>query len=206
MTQLFESLQMNCSYQKIQELNLAGNFLNGTILTGIVRFVSLVTLKLQDNKLTSLVPLEISMLTNLTMMDLGSNDLHGVITEEHFAGLWNSRMIDLSYNQWEIAVGPQQLAPFIRLDDAYFASCNMGLLFPIWLKHLLDIDRIDISSSGLVFSRPCLDQLPDWFSTAFAKATLFGMSNNLIHGMLPKNFTRLDLSNNSFSGPLPSNF
>jgi hypothetical protein len=28
----------------------------------------------------------------------------------------------------------------------------------------------------------------------------------LIHGMLPKNFTRLDLSNNSFSGPLPSNF
>lgn len=151
MTQLFESLQMNCSYQKIQELNLAGNFLNGTILTGIVRFVSLVTLKLQDNKLTSLVPLEISMLTNLTMMDLGSNDLHGVITEEHFAGLWNSRMIDLSYNQWEIAVGPQQLAPFIRLDDAYFASCNMGLLFPIWLKHLLDIDRIDISSSGLVF-------------------------------------------------------
>ncbi|RCV22602.1 hypothetical protein SETIT_4G233400v2 [Setaria italica] len=212
MTELIESLQMNCSYQKIQELNLAGNFINGTIPTGIGRFVSLVTLELHDNKLTGLVPLEISMLTKLTVMNLGSNNLHGVITEEHFAGLRNLRMIGLSYNQLEIAVGPEWLPPFIRLEDAYFASCHMGPLFPFWLKHLLDIDRINISSAGI--------------------ATLLDMSNNSIHGglpknmeimslkglfsasnqltgpinLLPKNLTRLDLSNNSFSGPLPSNF
>jgi hypothetical protein len=60
------------------------------------RFINLVTLQLQDNKITGLVPLEISMLTNLTVMGLGGNNLHGAITEEHFAGLHNLRMIGLS--------------------------------------------------------------------------------------------------------------
>ncbi|CAN6169605.1 unnamed protein product [Urochloa humidicola] len=226
MTELIESLQLNCSYEKIQELNLAFNFIHGTLPTGMGRFASLVTLELGGNKLTGLVPLEISMLANLTVMGLGSNDLHGVIREEHFSGLRNLRVIDLSYNQLEIAVGPEWLPPFIRLEDGYFSSCHMGPLFPSWLQHLLGIDQIDISSAGIV------DQLPDWFYTAFAKATVLDMSNNSIRGglpdnmeimslkrlvlgsnqltgpipTLPRNLTRLDLSNNSLSGPLPSNF
>ncbi|CAN6216493.1 unnamed protein product [Urochloa humidicola] len=155
MTELIESLQLNCSYEKIQELNLALNFINGTLPTGMGRFASLVTLELSDNKLTGLVPLEISMLANLTVMGLGSNDLHGVIREEHFSGLRNLRVIDLSYNQLEIAVGPKWLPPFIRLEDGYFSSCHMGPLFPSWLQHLLGIDQIDISSAGIV------DQFPN---------------------------------------------
>jgi len=165
-------------------------------------------------------------LTNLTVMELSSNDLRGAITEEHFAGLHNLRTIDLSYNQLEIAVGPEWLPPFIRLQEAYLASCHMGPQFPSWMQHLPDIDKIDILSTGIA------DQLPYWFSTAFSKVTYLDISNNSISGGLPANMeimslkrlrlgsnqltgpiprlpinlTLLDLSHNSLSGPLPSNF
>jgi Leucine-rich repeat (LRR) protein len=131
MTEFLESLQQNCSsHKKIQQLNLAGNFINGTLPTVMSRFINLVTLQLQNNKITGLVPLEVSMLTNLTVMELSSNDLHGAITEEHFAGLHNLRTIDLSYNQLEIAVGPEWLPPFIRLQEAYLASYQVGNASP----------------------------------------------------------------------------
>jgi len=144
-------------------------------------FINLVTLQLQNNKITGLLPLEISMMTNLTVMELGSNNLHGAITEEHFAGLHDLRMIDLSDNQLEIAVGPEWLPPFIRLQEAYLAYCHMGPQFPPWMQRLPDIDKIDISSTGIA------DQLPYWFSTAFSKVTYLDISNNSISGGLPAN-------------------
>ncbi|KAG0514862.1 hypothetical protein BDA96_10G229800 [Sorghum bicolor] len=172
------------------------------------RFINLVTLQLQDNKITGLVPLEISMLTNLTVMGLGGNNLHGAITEEHFAGLHNLRMIGLS----DITTRG--------------IPCNLshGPQFPSWMQRLPDIHKTEISSAGIAY------QFPYWFSTAFSKVTYLDVSNNSISGGLPANMetmslkrlysnqltgpipqltinlTLLDLSHNSLSGPLPSNF
>lgn len=114
-------------------------------------------------------------------------------------------------------IGPEWLPPF-RLQNAYFSSCQMGPQFPAWLERLGDIDKIDISTTGIT------DHFPHWFSTAFSKATYLDISYNQISGGLPKklylrsnqitgqipklprNLTILDVSENSLSGPLQSNF
>ncbi|XP_062198355.1 receptor-like protein EIX2 isoform X2 [Phragmites australis] len=247
-TELIERLPQ-CSSNKLQELHLQSNYLVGFLpsimghLTSIVtldlswnnitgplpafigHFAHLRTLDLFFNHLTGHVPSEIGMLANLTTLDLSGNDLDGSITEEHLDGLRSLEYIDLSNNQLKIVVGSKWL-PTFRLQEAYFASCQVGPLFPAWLKWQVDILQLDISNTGII------DRLPDWFCNTFSKVIFLDISNNQISdGLptnmdimsleelhfsssnltgqippLPRNLSMLDISRNSLSGPLPSNF
>ncbi|XP_044365381.1 receptor-like protein EIX2 [Triticum aestivum] len=249
-----------CSSNRLHELHLMGNQLTGTLadwmghrtslvilhlslnnITGpipefIGQFTNLKSLHLSGNHLTGHVPSEIGFLTNLTLLDLTDNHLDGLITEEHFHGLKSLEIIIVndpmiakeqlsSINQLEIVVGSEWVPPF-RLQEACLASCQMGPLFPAWLKWQVDLTYLDISSTGIN------DTFPDWFSSAFSKATFLDISNNRISGTLPKNMgnmslellyfgsnnisggipqlprnlSTLDIPRNSLSGPLPSNF
>lgn len=172
MTELYESLRHS---SKLRELDLRGNNIIGTIPAGIGQLTSLVTLDLSGNHLIGHVPSEISMLSSLTSLYLGDNNLTGVITEEHFSGLTSLKYMDLSYNPLEIAVDPDRL-PLLKLETAYFASCQMGPQFPSWLQRLVNVHSIDISNTGIT------DELPHWFSTALSNATFFDMSYNQILG------------------------
>jgi len=207
-------------------LNLSKNTLTGPLPSEIGMLVNLLTLDLSSNKFTGPVPSEISMLSNLTNMDLSSNNLSGVITHEHFTGLASLRTINLSGNILKIVVDPEWLPPF-KLQRATFASCQMGPLFPAWLRFQTNIDNLDISNTSI------FDRLPDWFATTFSNATELYISNNGIDGTLPKklknmtslrilyldsnkltgqifelptNLYSLDISRNYLSGPLPQNF
>ncbi|XP_037450890.1 receptor-like protein EIX2 [Triticum dicoccoides] len=238
-----------CSSDKLQELHLMGNQLTGTLadwmghrtslvildlssnnITGpipesIGRFTDLRVLDLWNNNLTGHVPPAIGTLTNLASLVLGQNHLDGLIAEGHFHGLKSLEQIYLSDNQLEIVVGSEWVPPF-RLQEASFASCQIGHLFPAWLKWQVGLTRLDISSTGIT------DRFPDWFSSSFSKITYLDISNNRISGALPKNMGNmslvslysssnnisgripqlprnleiLDISRNSLSGPLPSDF
>ncbi|KAM3239838.1 hypothetical protein ACQJBY_053495 [Aegilops geniculata] len=238
-----------CSSNKLQELRLSGNQLPGPLanwmghrtsllildlgfnnITGpipevIGRFTNLKALYLFRNHLTGHVPPEIGNLTNLTCLDLSQNHLDGLVTEEHLHGLKSLEKIDLSDNQLEIVVGSEWVPPF-RLREASFASCQMGPLFPAWLRWQVGLTRLHISSTGIA------DRFPNWFSSSFSKITYLDISNNRISGALPKNMGNmslgqlysssnnisgriprlprnldtLDISRNSLSGPLPSDF
>ena len=52
----------------------------------------------------------------------------------------------LSDNQLEIMVGSDWVPPF-RLQEAHLASCQMGPLFPAWLKWQVDLTYIDLSQA-----------------------------------------------------------
>ncbi|XP_062197942.1 receptor-like protein EIX1 [Phragmites australis] len=209
----------------LQILDLSLNNITGPLPAFIGHFAHLRTLDLSDNHLTGHVPSEIGMLANLTKLDLSGNDLDGSITEEHLDGLRSLEYIDLSKNQLKIVVG-SKWQPTFRLQKAYFASCQVGPLFPAWLKWQVDILQLDISNTGII------DRLPDWFCNTFSKAEYLEISNNQISdGLptnmdimslnalyfssnnltgqippLPRNLFVLDISRNSLSGPLPSNF
>jgi Leucine-rich repeat (LRR) protein len=112
------------------------------------------------------------------------------------------------------------------LEDVDLALCQIGPLFPAWLRSQVDLVWVDISSTGIT------DKFPDWFSTTFSKTTYLDISHNQIHGRLPKymefmslewfylssnnltggipplprNISMLDLSLNSLSGNLPTKF
>ncbi|KAF7081490.1 hypothetical protein CFC21_085428 [Triticum aestivum] len=157
------------------------------------------------------------------MLDLSYNKFSSVLTEEHFAGLLNLEYLDLSYNSLRLVIKQKWVPPF-RLKVARFASCQLGLSFPEWLRWQSDIDVLVVSNANLD------DVIPDWFWVTFSRASFLRASGNKLHGSLPGdlqhmsadhiylgsnkftgevprlpiNIVRLNLSSNSLSGSLPS--
>ncbi|XP_066340993.1 receptor-like protein EIX1 [Miscanthus floridulus] len=204
-------------------LNLGQNNITGSLPISVGQLTGLQTLDLSGNNLNGHVPYEIGMLSNLTNLNLNGNKLDGVITEEHLVSARSLKYIDLSYNALKIEISSDWQPPF-RLDTAYFASCQMGPLFPSWLKWHVNIINLNISSAGIA------DKLPQWFFDAFSNVRIMDISNNQLNETLPTDMgsmsleelylrsnqltgqiptlppdiSFLDLSNNFLSGPLPS--
>ncbi|XP_062183003.1 receptor-like protein EIX1 [Phragmites australis] len=183
-------------------LDIHGNHLTGAIPPGVGQLANLTVLDLSENKLSGHVPAEIGMLANLTVLHLGFNELNGDITQKHFARLTKLKILDLSRNSLKIRVSSEWLPPF-SLEGANLPYCQIGPLFPAWLQFQVNIQWVDISSTGLV------DKLPDWFSTTFSKTTYLDISHNQINGRLPKNIELMSLqyfflSSNELTGQIPS--
>ncbi|XBI21200.1 hypothetical protein VPH35_062346 [Triticum aestivum] len=195
MGKLMESLPQGCPSNMLQQLYLANN--------GIGHFARLSTLDLRGNYLTGHVPPQLGMLANLTYLDISLNDLHGLLTEEHFAEMASLETLDLSQNPLlKIHVDSEWKTPF-KLRDANFSLCIMGPLFPAWLQWQVNLTYLDISSSGIT------DKLPDWFTTAFSAMDFLDIFNNSIYGELPENMedmslTQFFLDSNRLTGPIPS--
>nr|AAS48160.1 LRR protein WM1.12 [Aegilops tauschii] len=133
--------------------------------------------------------------------DLRNNSFTGVITEEHFANLTSLKKIDLSSNNFKIVLNSDWRAPF-TLEFAWFASCQMGPLFPHGLQRL-KTNALDISNTTLK------GEIPDWFWSAFSNARYLDISNNQISGSLPAHmhsmaFEELYLGSNHLTGPIPT--
>ena len=67
------------------------------------------------------MPVEIGALKYLTGLYLGNNNLSGVITQEHFAGMMNLTSIDVSYNSLELIIDSHWVPPF-NLDSVFILS------------------------------------------------------------------------------------
>jgi Leucine-rich repeat (LRR) protein len=163
---------------------------------------ALVILYLRNNNISGPVPAFIGHLTALTTLDLAGNQLDGVITEQHFLNAKSLQYIDLSYNSLRVDISTEWTPPF-RLSRAFFASCQLGPMFPAWLKWQVSIVYLDISSTGIS------DTLPQWFPDVFSNAMYLDLSNNQLNGSLPKNLdvmsslSYLDLRSNQLTGEIP---
>ncbi|CAD6255074.1 unnamed protein product [Miscanthus lutarioriparius] len=187
------------------------NNITGSLPTSVGQFAGLQTLDLSHNNLNGNVPYEIGVLSNLTHLGLNSNKLDGVVTEEHLVSARSLKYIDLSYNALKIEISSDRQPPF-RLDTAYFASCQMGPLFPSWLKWHVNIINLDISSADMFvldLSRNKLSgELPMWIGK-LTSLIILRLSHNKFCGNVPVNITNLaclqymDLNNNKISGSLP---
>ena len=66
---------------RVQELNLAGNQLTGSISLQLVQLNNLQTLNLAENQLTGSIPLQLVQLNNLQTLNLAGNQLTGCIID-----------------------------------------------------------------------------------------------------------------------------
>jgi Leucine-rich repeat (LRR) protein len=165
----------------LRNLDLSGNNITGPFPAFIGNLTNLRTLDLGVNHLSGHVPSEISRLAELTSLDLTQNYLDGLITEEHLDGLKGLDDIDLSDTNMKVMVDSEWL-PTFRLRHANFAGCDIGPLFPSWLKLQVNLRELVISNSSIN------DRLPYWFSYTFSKVTFLDISANQISGGLPKKY------------------
>uniref|UniRef100_A0A0R0G0L3 Uncharacterized protein n=1 Tax=Glycine max TaxID=3847 RepID=A0A0R0G0L3_SOYBN len=187
----------------LQELNLKGNQINGT-LPDLSIYSSLRGLYLDGNKLNGEIPKDIKFPPQLERLDLQSNFLKGVLTDYHFANMSKLDLLELSDNSLLALAFSQNWVPPFQLSHIGLRSCKLGPAFPKWLEtqnHFLDID---ISNAGIA------DMVPKgfWANLAFRELISMNISYNNLHGIIPNFPTKnipysLILGPNQFDGPVP---
>lgn len=174
----------NCTH--LNTLDLSYNKIVGPLPPEFRRLTGLITLDLSNNHLSGSVPTELGAFTNLTWLVLSNNNFSGIIMEEHFAALISLKKLDLSSTNLKLSVDTDWI-PIFSLEVALFGSCQMGPLFPAWLKWQPEITKLDVSSTVL------MDKIPDWFWSTFSQAIYIDLSNNQLSGSLPANLADMAL-------------
>ncbi|KAM3317347.1 hypothetical protein ACQJBY_035156 [Aegilops geniculata] len=199
--ELFNRLP-SCSQNKLQQLDASYCNLTGSMPTTPVDSISnLSQLVLFNNRLSGHVPVWLGELKNLAMLDLGSNNLDGVMHEGHFARLEKLYTLDLSDNSIAITVSPTWVTPF-SLREIYLRSCQLGPKFPAWLRWQNQVRGLDISNTSIN------DMVPDWFWKSASLAGFLNIRDNQIKGVLPSTMEsmhaqEMDFSSNQLGGPIP---
>uniref|UniRef100_A0ACD5VM00 Uncharacterized protein n=1 Tax=Avena sativa TaxID=4498 RepID=A0ACD5VM00_AVESA len=198
--EFFERLP-RCSWNKLQTLYLPDCNLTGSLPDTLVPLSNLSWLDLSSNQLTGPVPLWIGELTKLTVLDLSSNYLDGVMHEGHLSRLNMLEELTLADNSIAITVSPAWVPPF-NLGTIELQHCQLGPKFPAWLRWQTHVDTLDISNTSIS------DMVPDWFWVSASSVISLSIRHNQITGLLPSTmeFMRgqvMDFSSNHLSGPIP---
>ena len=161
---------------------------------------NLTCLALPQNKLTGPIPKWIWSLTELLILDLERNELHGVVTEDHLRSLTNLKILSLGHTLLQIKVSPNWVPPF-KLQVVTLEGLQLGPAFPSWL-------RSQTSLGILLIANTTITTIPDWFWVAFSRAEVVDLSKNQITGALPTTLEfmaaeTMALSNNRFTGAVP---
>nr|XP_043614596.1 receptor-like protein EIX2 [Erigeron canadensis] len=184
----------------LQELYLGNNKLSGSIPTSIGQLSNLYSLVLPRNQLNGSIPNSLGQLSNLRYLDLSWNQLSGVVSEIHFAKLYNLTKLALSGNSLITLNMSRHWIPPFQLEYLDLSSSwNMGPQFPNWLQTQTHLLILDLSNSRI------RDTIPEWFHNISSHLQELDLSDNEIGGNLPLINTN-NTGNNGLCGkPLPRN-
>ncbi|CAL4962784.1 unnamed protein product [Urochloa decumbens] len=193
-----------CSWSKLCKLNLHRANLTGQLPIWIGNLTSLSYLDLARNMLSGHVPNGIGALSNLTYLSLSLNNFSGVLSKEHFTSLVNLKFLNLTQNSLKLDFDENWVPPF-RLTEGNFGSCDMGPLFPAWLRFQTGIRKLNISNTRIS------DVLPRTIPAYICHNRLveINLSNNQLDGDFPRcqdsnsSLSMLSLRNNNVSGEFP---
>ncbi|KAH7690684.1 Leucine-rich repeat protein [Dioscorea alata] len=184
--------------KSLKMLNLYVNLFYGPFLQ--FRLPSLKKLDISRNTLNGSVPVNLGQLyPKLEFLDFAYNNLTGVLTEAHLAGLAKLQHLGFSANEFRVDLGSQWVPP-LGLNTLAMWNSKLGPGFPSWIQKLENLSVAEFSNAGIS------DTLPDWFWNFSKNLQLVRLSNNDIKGKLPASLEHLsgllyvELSGNSFEG------
>ncbi|XWS69228.1 hypothetical protein CRYUN_Cryun04dG0161400 [Craigia yunnanensis] len=209
-------------------LRLAQNSFSGSLPKSKGNLSSLKVLDLSFNSMNGTILESIGQLTRLYELNLYGNLWEGIIRENHFQNLSRLSSFSLSFVGKSVIFNLRRdWIPIFSLDDIAISNCQLGPIFPTWLRTQVDVSQLTLSSGGIS------DIIPDWFwsltsrllwwvdlsdnqlsgklpdsgSFCYVVGAWVDLGFNLLEGSIPlwPNVTNLSLRNNSFSGPIPSN-
>ncbi|PRQ55525.1 putative protein kinase RLK-Pelle-LRR-XII-1 family [Rosa chinensis] len=213
----------------LKTLVIGGNYLHGSIPTGLGNLVNLLVLSLEENNFIGSIPADIgkvlrlglaffysnklsgsipSSLGNLTMLNslyLDENNLNGSIPSS-LGECHGLQDLDLSENSLEGKIPQQLLNGLLSLSISLNLSTNQftGSL-PVEIGKLKALGKLDISNNMLS------GELPSSLGSCQSLEVLH-LQGNFFNGFIPSSMKELrgiqdlDLSRNNFSGDIPQFF
>ncbi|XP_031126813.1 receptor-like protein EIX2 [Ipomoea triloba] len=209
------------NFSSLATLNLKNSEIQGSIPETFQTMTSLTVLDLSENNLRGELPSalpsllkevrfsgnslngplakNIMHLKHLVVLDVARNSLNDTLTQGslNFSDL---KELDLSDNSIVLKMS-QSWIPSFQLDVIALRSCELGHLFPSWLRTQKTFSFIDISRSGIS------DKVPDWFWDLSPAMKHMDLSSNQLRGEVPDlsrlSLSEVDLSGNNFQGPVP---
>ncbi|KAL9229351.1 hypothetical protein vseg_004828 [Gypsophila vaccaria] len=184
----------------LQHLDLSSNGFGGEIPTSLAKLSALTYLDLSVNRLSGLIPDFVEQLTKIEYLDLSSNSIQGTVSG--IGNLSKLSFLDLSFNNLKLDLN-YNWRPLFTLEVFRAHSCEINTGFPLWLQNQTQIERLDLSYTGIS------GKLPGWLWNMSNLQTL-QLSGNQHTGSLPShifcdgcNLWLLDLHNNLLSGSIP---
>ena len=186
---------------RVIELDLSENELNGTIPSELGYLTYLEALYLSENQLSGPIPPALGILSSLFELGLWGNELTGAIPPE-LGKLANLEMMYLGNNQLSGAI-PTELGNLTNLEDLGLNSNKLTGEIPVELGNLTNLELLSLTENRLSGPiPPTLDRL--------ANLTDLYLGQNELSGTIPPelgnltNLEQLFLHSNQLSGEIPS--
>ncbi|XP_021299415.1 receptor kinase-like protein Xa21 [Herrania umbratica] len=184
----------------LQDFSASDCNIEGSIPGEIGNLSNLISLRLENNKLTGKVPTTIGRLVKLQSIQLQYNKLQGSIPFD-FCQLESLYWFSLSGNKLSGPI-PACLGDLVSLRYLFLGSNRFTGSIPSTLTRLLDILQLSLFSNSLNGSLPI--DIGKWKAV-----TRINLSQNRLSGDIPTSFgdlkdlTYLSLSDNKLNGSIP---
>ncbi len=187
--------------ERVIELDLSENELNGTIPSELGHLTYLEFLYLSENQLSGTIPPALGILSNLIELGLWSNELTGSIPPE-LGRLANLEMLHLGANELSGPI-PPELGNLTNLAELGLYSNKLTGVIPAELADLTNLDWLSLTENQLSGPiPPTLEKLTN--------LSVLYLGQNKLSGTIPPelgnltNLKKLFLHANQFSGEIPS--
>ncbi|KAG6670809.1 hypothetical protein I3843_Q035300 [Carya illinoinensis] len=189
----------------LQVLNLAGNYLNGSIPSAWGSMQQLVSISLYENRVTGSIPGDLAKIKTLRSFLLSSNNFTGELPPS-FANLTSLQNFQISDNQLSGQI-PSYIQNWKNLTKLVIQAS--GLRGPIpsldLLKSLSDLRISDLNGSDVTFPLKNIN-VSQWVILILRNCNLTGPLPDQILDIQKTEFKILDLSFNGLSGEIPPSF
>lgn len=223
--------QLQCSDDKLSEIELEANKLHGTLPKELIALDSLAVLNVYQNTLSGTIPFEIYMLP-LTELDFESNNLSGQPLPSDpnaFEAKTTLKNLKLSQNNFDEYELPNFLNEFPLLERLWVADSNVIGTIPRTINSLSNLRSFIASENSLSGTIPEMtaslqslrnlqldvNHLNSTIPASFGSATnlrVLELFNNSLTGTVPSSLSNLGqledffLSNNDLEGIIPPEF
>lgn len=199
-----------CALKKLEELDLADNWFEGTLPPCLNNLTSLRLFDISGNSFSGVVPSSsISSMTSLEYIDLRGNSFEGLFSFSLFANHSKLKVIQFPWDnkKLEIETDNPSWHPLFQLKVLVLSNCNINELtrnIPKFLFDQHELEIVDLSHSMLKGS------FPNWLLENNTELQVLHLQGNSFTGQLhlPPNLNYLywlDVSENYLDGELQEN-